>query len=184
MFHLSVQQEEASWLLFSLRQGRSSAAEHAINFRVTAAKIDWDESALRGTLHNSLSETIKDQLALQDEHKSLDELINLAIKMDNRIRDRHLQGKTHVPYFPVKTEPHEQAATNFTIPMEPEPEPMQIGQTCLTPQEWQHHMMAIECLYCGQKGHFVASMSHDVKHSYSPAKQGMLYPWKQVLPSS
>lgn len=101
VFHLLVQHEETSRQLLSLRQGRTLVAQHTIRFRVVAAKTDWDESALRGTFHNSLSETIKDQLAMWDEPKSLDELINLAIKIDKRMRDIHRQGKPQVPCVPV-----------------------------------------------------------------------------------
>lgn len=89
VFHLPVHQEEASCQLLYLRQGKTSVAEHAIQFWVFAAKTDWDEATLWRTFHNSLSETIKDQLAIRDEPKSLDELIVLAIKIDNRIQDQH-----------------------------------------------------------------------------------------------
>lgn len=80
MFHLPIQQEEAAHNLLSLKQGRRSVTDYAIDFWLMAAKTDRDESALRGTFHNSLSETIKDQEPLRDEPRSLDELIALAIR--------------------------------------------------------------------------------------------------------
>lgn len=104
MFHLPVQQEEAACNLLLLRQGRRSVADYASNFRIMAARTDWDESTLRGTFHNSLSETIKDQLALQEEPRSLDDLISLAIRIDNRIWGRQQPNKNPVYFLPSRNE--------------------------------------------------------------------------------
>ncbi|MEQ2301136.1 hypothetical protein AMECASPLE_032875, partial [Ameca splendens] len=39
----------------------------------------------------------------------------------------------------------------------PEPEPMQIGHTRLSPEEWQRRFEAKACLYCSSQEHFKAT---------------------------
>lgn len=159
VFNHPLQQEEASKRLLTLRQGRKSVAEHSVDFRILAEETGWDELALKGTFTNSLSETIKDQLASRDEPGSLDELISLAIRIDNRLRERRKERDSisHNPRVSCFRSPVEASSGQSPPPNEPEPEPMQIGRTRLTPEERQRRYTAKVCLYCGDKGHFVAN---------------------------
>lgn len=61
-----------------------------------AEEIGWDDSALKGIFVNSLSDFLKDQLATRDEPDSLDGLISLAIRLDNRLRERRHQTPTRL----------------------------------------------------------------------------------------
>ena len=89
VFDHPVRGKEAGNRLLSLRQGSRSVAEHAIEFSTLATESGWDEPALMGVFLGSLNESLKDGLAVREESKSLAELIDLARRLDNRIRERH-----------------------------------------------------------------------------------------------
>lgn len=155
----SFRQGDAAKRLLSLKQGRKSVADHSIDFRILAEESGWDELALKGTFTNSLSECIKDQLASRDEPGSLDELISLAIRIDDRVRERHRERDSisHNPPSPYFRPAFKVPTSQPQRPSEPDPEPMQVGRTRLSAEERERRIAAKACIYCGNKGHFVAS---------------------------
>lgn len=74
--------------LLQLTQGTRSVAEMAIEFRTLAAESGWNEQALQAAFHQALAPELKDELAFRDPAPNLDYLIDVAIRVDNRIRDR------------------------------------------------------------------------------------------------
>ena len=88
VFDHPVRGKEASSRLLSLRQGSDSVAQFASNFRILAAESGWDEMALQSVFVRGLTDRIRDELAVRDETSSLDELIALATRLDNRLRER------------------------------------------------------------------------------------------------
>ncbi|KAF7640739.1 hypothetical protein LDENG_00018860, partial [Lucifuga dentata] len=88
VFDHPVQGKDAAKRLLSLRQGSRSVAEYSIDFRVLAAESGWNEEALQGAYLQGLTEKIKDELAARDDTNSLDSLISLSIRLDNRLRER------------------------------------------------------------------------------------------------
>uniref|UniRef100_A0A3Q2EGQ2 Ty3 transposon capsid-like protein domain-containing protein n=1 Tax=Cyprinodon variegatus TaxID=28743 RepID=A0A3Q2EGQ2_CYPVA len=89
VFNQETDQAIDSRALFSLKQGNSSVADFSVNFRVKAAASGWNQSALKGAFFMALNEQIKDELATLDEPASLEDLIRLSIRLDNRIRARN-----------------------------------------------------------------------------------------------
>lgn len=81
-----IKEREAVIQLLFLRQGGQSVSEFAVTFRILAAEMGWDQTALLGVFCRGLSEEVKDELATTDEAQSLDEPINLAIHLGNRDR--------------------------------------------------------------------------------------------------
>ncbi|KAK7921945.1 hypothetical protein WMY93_008847 [Mugilogobius chulae] len=71
--------------LLELNQGNKSVADYSIQFRIVAAESGWNETALRGVFWRGLSDTMKDELSVRDEPKSLEDLISLSIRIDNRM---------------------------------------------------------------------------------------------------
>lgn len=57
--------------------------EHLKYFQVAAEEAHWNEEAINVVFVNSLSEDLMDWLAICYERKSLNELINLAIQVNN-----------------------------------------------------------------------------------------------------
>ncbi|KAL0180477.1 hypothetical protein M9458_022883 [Cirrhinus mrigala] len=135
--------EGAGEQILTLRQGRNTAAEFALTFRTLAAQTGWPDEPLKLHFRKGLSHELQAELACRDEGRSLDELINLAIRIDNLVRSRRT-GKNLPPSVPPAS------AT-------PEPEAMQIAHTRLTTEERERRHLLNLCLYCGKPGHVKAS---------------------------
>ncbi|EKG09629.1 Retrotransposon gag protein, partial [Macrophomina phaseolina MS6] len=68
---------------------KTLVADYTIEFQKAAAYLDdWSDRALMDHYYRGLKERVKDQLIIQDDPKTLDELIKLAIKCDNRLFER------------------------------------------------------------------------------------------------
>lgn len=145
-------------------------ADYSIEFRVLAAGSGWNDSALQGVFLQGLSEQLKDELAVRNETASLDSLISLAVRLDNRLRERRRERSSQPSAIPPFTPPaihhvasHPPESSAFRQPLPAlsrtpaGPEPMQLGRARLTPEERSRRMSSRECLYCGQKDHFIAS---------------------------
>lgn len=164
VFDHPVKGKEASKRLLTLTQGARSVAEYSVDFRTLAAEAAWDDSALQSVFVNGLSEQLKDELALKDESKDLDDLITTAIRIDNRLRERKRERSSrHSTVTNTRNAPP-RGPSGFTVPPDStaqlsqastEAEPMQLGRAKLTPAEKQRRIQAGECIYCGQLGHFL-----------------------------
>ncbi len=82
---------------------------------------------------------LQSELARHDEGKTLEQFIDLAIRLDNLLRSRR--------------QPRPSLASALTATMPPETEPMQIGFTHLSGEERERHIRQNLCLYCGRPGH-------------------------------
>lgn len=56
-----VKGKDVAKRLLALRQGSSSVADYAVNFRILAAESGWDKLALQGIFEQGLSEEMKDE---------------------------------------------------------------------------------------------------------------------------
>lgn len=152
VFQLPLQQEAGKRLL-TLKQGLKTVADHSIDFRIMAERTGWNELALQGTFLNSLSKTIRDKLATCDEPQSLDELINLSIRIDNRLRERRNERmSSYRPWTPTIHVTSEGPSAEHPLP-----ETMQAGRGRLSPEERLRRFGTRVCIYCGKKGHFLAN---------------------------
>ena len=102
IFDHPIQGKEASSQLLSLSQGSSTVSQFAVDFGILAGEYGWGERALEGIFVKELSEELKDELAARDETSSLDELISLATRLDNRLRERCREraARLRPPYSP------------------------------------------------------------------------------------
>ena len=163
VFDHPVRGKDAAKRLLSLRQGSRSVATLAIEFRTLATESGWNDEALQGAFQNALCESIKDELALRDEPESLDQLIALAIRLDNRQRERRRERSSRSQSGYACTPPVQGSPPRAVEPPQarrsgPEaPEPMQVGRARLTPEERARRMSSRACMYCGQPGHFVST---------------------------
>ncbi|KAK3505778.1 hypothetical protein QTP70_004024 [Hemibagrus guttatus] len=139
---------QASKNLLTLRQKNGSATEYAIQFRTIAAGSGWNDESLMVCFLNGLSEAIKDDLAIREPARDLENLIDQAIRLDNRLRERNL-NRPCVSALSASPTP----AQMLPVPQN-SPEPMQLGRTRLSPSEQDRRMRERCCLYCGLYGHF------------------------------
>uniref|UniRef100_A0A8C9X8K7 CCHC-type domain-containing protein n=1 Tax=Sander lucioperca TaxID=283035 RepID=A0A8C9X8K7_SANLU len=163
VFDHPVRGKEAAKRLFSLRQGSRSVAEMAVEFRTLAAVSGWNDEALQGVFINALSETLKDELVSHDESPTLDNLISLTIRLDNRIRERRRERSVSSKQpacrqpTPPRPFPTEKAESSRVHTRSAEPEAMEVGRARLSSEERARRIQARVCLYCGEAGHFVPS---------------------------
>lgn len=147
--------------LMSLRQGSRTVAAYATEFRTLAAGSGWNDAGLRSAFRQGLAEVIKDEL-VRDKPTSLNELVGLAIDVDERVRERRRERARHQIDPPRRREsatgPFLSGASAPPVPelCTPVPsgeEPMQLGRARLTVAEKQRRRTQGLCLYCGERGH-------------------------------
>ncbi|KAI2650775.1 Transposon Tf2-9 polyprotein [Labeo rohita] len=95
-------------------------------------------------LTQKLRPDLQVELACRDEDLSLNQYIDLSIRVDSVMRAR----KTSRPFTPVSL-----PAPNAQEP----PEPMQLGATKLSTEERERRLRGNLCLYCGLAGHIRAN---------------------------
>lgn len=99
---------------------------------------------------HGLANHIKDEIYVMELPETLDDLIDLAIKVDYRLQLRGLRKEPR-PQHPIsRTRSPEMKLS------ESEPEPKQKGRCHLTVEERDRHRTEGLCMYCGVAGHFVA----------------------------
>ena len=160
--------EDAAGRLLVIQQGSRSAAEYTLEFRILAADSRWDDTALRSAYRRGLSEAIKD-LIVRDRPSSLNELITLALQMDERLRERRQERTQRAggyrpalnrTSFPATTNSSATPPRHLALPPAPSSssmgeEPMQIGRSRLSREEREQRLRDQLCLYCGKTGHFI-----------------------------
>ena len=156
VFDRSVSGPAATQQLFRIRQGQRSISDYAIDFRTLAASARWGEQELHGAYFNGLSERLLDELSTCKLPVSLDTLIDLTLRIDTRLADRHASRRPREPDR-FREYPKACVQTLFRATEIPEPEPMQVGRTKLSMSERQRRRDKHLCLYCGDSGHLLAS---------------------------
>lgn len=71
VFDHPLQGRESGARLLSLRQGSSSVAQFSIDFPILSAESGWGEKALQSVSLRSLSDEVRDELAVRDELSGL-----------------------------------------------------------------------------------------------------------------
>lgn len=153
VFDHSFTDQEAATRLMNLNQGRNSVAEFSILFRSVASSTGWADAPLMSLFVRSLSEPVRDALAMVEIPKSLDALVQIAIRIDNRMREREkerLASKGRP--LQMKGQFPKSVAVPFpsTALPESESEPMQVDGAVV-------HKPAIKrkiiCYHCRRPGH-------------------------------
>ena len=161
VFDHPVEGGDAAKRLISMRQGSRSVAEFSVEFRTHAVRSGWNDKSLRGIFLSGLCDPIKDELATREEADTLDELISLSIRLDNRIRERRRErtGSSMPPALAASCSPQfSRAALSAPVTRAvTEEEPMQLGRTCLTQAERLHRIRTGVCLYCALPGHLIST---------------------------
>ncbi len=135
--------KEAGKKLFALRQGKDTAADYSLTFRTLAAQTGWENGPLKLLYRKGLSTELQTELACRDEGKTLEQFIDLAIRLDNLLRSR-----SSPRHFPLRTP---------VFASIPGSELMQVGVTRLSSEERECRMRNHLCLYCGLSGHLRAT---------------------------
>ncbi|KAK2880214.1 hypothetical protein Q8A73_022912 [Channa argus] len=148
IFDHPARSKNAADRLLSHRQGVRSVADFSVEFRVLATEAQWDDAALRAVFRHGLSDPVKDELTHRDPLHSLDELIELAIRLDNRIRERRRQRGQKPASVPqgLRTPPRKSLVSpvsSASASSEPPAEPMELARARLSPTERQRRLGAL-----------------------------------------
>ena len=154
--------QTAARRLYAVRQGRRDVTAYNIEFLTLAAGTKWNNEALLTAYHHGLSSELRDELATRDDADDLNSLMKLAVKIDERLRERRRERSFRVPSLDriameTRSSPSGASRVTATLPASSGGEPMEIGRAKLSSEERQRRLREKACLYCGHPGHFVAS---------------------------
>lgn len=152
--------------IFNHRQTTSVAA-YASDFRRFASLTSWNDSALCAQFYRGLKDAIKDELAKMGRADTLDQLIEIAIRLDNRMQERKMERFIHTSN-PSHRPNNFQSRRTLTMPhYDMPPRPQTLNESSrhmeidgskprfkkLTEEEKQRRKDLGLCLYCGTPGH-------------------------------
>ncbi len=188
VFDHPVSGREASKRLLTLSQGFRSTADFAIEFRTIAAGSGWNNEALMVCFQGGLSEPLQDELATREPAADLESLIAIAIRLDNRLRERRVArrkaSQSQVPVSRSVSPVRISASRASPVPeqLHDSPEDMQLGRSRLSPSERERRMKERRCLYCGASGHFRSTCSELPGNAYPrPASGGLWWGKLELL---
>lgn len=121
-------------------------SEFAVTFHILAAETSWDQIALQGVFRRGLSDEVRDELAVRDDAEYLDERVDLAFGLDNRLRERCRERESHrgsrsfslasnpplEVFLPSDAPPPVPSASSASSRID---EPMELGRSGVSPQE-------------------------------------------------
>ena len=148
-----------------LRQGSTPASSYATDFGTIAADLEWNDSALMHAYRNGLSDAVKDELVHYDYPVSLQAMVKLSIKIDNRLFERRQEFRRHTTPRPGPQSTSSSPARPPTrlsqvpsvIPTGPTPMDLDaIRKGPLTQEEREYRFRNGLCIVCASKDHLKA----------------------------
>ncbi len=136
-----------------LWQGTSSVSMYTLQFRTLAASCGWNETALLTAYRQGLDPQIRTQMAIYDDHVGLENFMQKAVKISQRL----------TASLPDETA-HSQASPAACPPV---PEPMQLDSNRLTRTERARRLATGLCLYCGALSKSVPLVPHTQRWVHS-----------------
>jgi Ty3 transposon capsid-like protein len=121
----------------------SSVAKYSVEFRRLANHVDWNASGLVSRFYSGLKHPIKVELAKVKRPEELEDLIAMAITLDNLQQQQLAQLN---PTFQPQGQPPKDFRPRSSLPANP--------RRRLTDQEKEHRRKNNLCMYCGGAGHF------------------------------
>lgn len=153
MFDRAASGREAARILAELRQAHRSVTDYSIEFRTLAAECKWNTEAQWDMFLHGLAPHIQDEIYALELPTSLDDLIDLAIRVDARLRRRVCHNHHHsaTDFLDFSTTNVGEGCNHTS-----DPEPMQMGRSRLSRRERERRIRLGLCLYCGESGHMVS----------------------------
>lgn len=176
--------------LRGLRQAKS-AATYTTEFKQIQNRIEWDNDALNSCYYEGLKDRVKDEISRGERPELLEDMIALALRIDNRQFEREMEKKRQTPFSPFehrrkaqtghrrhqeRGEPMdldriEQARPSYA----PKPNTRRVGKQGkpartygISPEERQKRYDSKSCLICGKEGHF----ARECKEKSKPENPG------------
>lgn len=145
--------------LKTLRQ-HTSAADYSAHFQRIAAHLNWGSEALLSRYYDGLKEDIKDEISRKENQPdSLFDMIEISIKIDNRLFERKLQKRGQASY---RSNNHTRPNTSARRVDPYGPMPMELDKLQTGPRNFkrkgqgraQDGAQKGNCYNCGKSGHY------------------------------
>ena len=170
--------------IYLLKQ-TSSVSLYATEFTKLSGFLKWNDAALCSQFYRNLKPKIKDELSTLDKPNELKKMIELSIKIDNRMYERHLERKMEFPQS--DTYSHATSGNNYShpsnrannngpihdnriVPMEIDSMSVKTYRGKLTPEELDRRRRSNLCIYCGDSSHLIETCPIKPKNSHSNLK--------------
>ena len=85
---------------FLILKKTQSAMVYGSRFKTLAYTIKWDDAVFASKFYEKLKDKVKDAMVVMDRPESLENMINVAVKIDNRQYDRFVNKKTWFKFIP------------------------------------------------------------------------------------
>ena len=142
-----------------------SATSYTTAFQQFANQTSWNNDALKAQYYKGLKDGVKDEVARSDAPSDLQDLIEIAVKIDNRNFERALEHKgnyrseTHIHHNREEKKPHyprEMEITNYTMSRKQgnKGKPRNSG---LSKEVMNNRREKKLCYKCGLPGHIASS---------------------------
>jgi hypothetical protein len=129
-----------------LKQGKRPVSVYAAEFRRLASDLNWNDDALISQFMSGLNEELNDFLVHYDLPETVGEMVNLAIKCDNRIFERKKARQM------ARNDKNDYAFyKDFTAGKSKNDDMMDLDAT--TMNERSTLMKNGQCFFCKEKGH-------------------------------
>ncbi|GAO51606.1 hypothetical protein G7K_5702-t1 [Saitoella complicata NRRL Y-17804] len=152
--------------LMNLKQ-TGSVIDYTVRFRQIAPYTDFDAKALAPHYYRGLKDEIKDAAQFHAQLETLDDIIEFAIRQDNRFPERRMEkknsGTQHLSsshkssdssgqpnHYKSKSSPVNSSHTPCSVPMD-----LSSSRT-ITPEKRDHRKKNNLCMYCGKPGHYAS----------------------------
>lgn len=140
----------------------TSVSAYTAEFKQLQARIDWDDAALRTVFEAGLKELVKDGLVHHDKPKTLQALVELATRIDNRLWERNEQKKQHFRPNTANTKKQrnnkdrdgDTIMTGKVQEKYKDRKTRRKGHDGLSKEEREKRYASKACLRCGEVGHF------------------------------
>ncbi|KAL0172945.1 hypothetical protein M9458_033256, partial [Cirrhinus mrigala] len=123
LFDRSARGQEAADQLARLCQAGRSVTEYAIQFKTLADSYNWNEGACRSVFRVGLEDDIQDELATHNLPHDFDDLINMTLRIEGRLRCRRQRLAVCPSWRAEESSPV--SPTDSSNISSTEPEPMQ-----------------------------------------------------------
>ncbi|KAL0194835.1 hypothetical protein M9458_008407, partial [Cirrhinus mrigala] len=125
--------------LYHLKQGGRSVSKYTTEFRTLAVQTTWSDAALRTAYYEGLSTRLKDELAVRELPATLEDIIQLALRVDQRMSHSSKYVFVRSQDLPatrgLSSHPPPMLSLRLPLLHHGAGEPMQIGRTSLRYRE-------------------------------------------------
>jgi hypothetical protein len=144
------QRNTAARELNNLRQ-RGSVTKYMAEFQRHAMRLGYDDEALKDKFYNGLKDFVKDEISRSDKPTTLEGLIELAVRIDNRQYERSLERRGG---YDPRSRQNKKSGRHGR-----QGDPMELDATRkdITKQERDRRRRENLCYECGMPGHRASS---------------------------